>query len=186
MGFIPKGVRWYLADIVLEHVIGGERRNLVHINRHLIEAGSPEEAYRKAIALGREHRLRYLNTDGMPVRLRFRGLRDLQAIHDDLEDGAEISYREAIAVPESKLKRWITPKRELSAFAPRRPRRGVPNYMPLAIMRGLEAAGFSRADVERGEERARHRRPTSPGGRKPRRSAAQGAAWKIGPTRRSR
>jgi hypothetical protein len=42
MGFIPKGARWYLADIVLEHIIAGDPRNVVHINTHLVEAGSPE------------------------------------------------------------------------------------------------------------------------------------------------
>jgi hypothetical protein len=163
MGFIPKGARWYLADIVLEHVIEGERRNLVHVNRHLVEAASPEEAYKKASKLGRENQLRYLNTDGMRVRLKFRGLRELNVIHDDLEDGAELSYEEVVAVPESTLKRWATPKKELGVFAPRRPRRGGPNYMPLTIMRELEAAGFSRADLEGRPKRAHSKRPPSSG-----------------------
>ena len=148
MGVIPEGARWYLADVVLEHVIEGERRNLVHVNTHLVEAASPEEAHKKAIKLGREHQDRYLNTDGKRVRVRFRGLRELNAIHEDLEDGAEISYQELVAVPESKLEQWARPKKELGVFAPRRPRRSGPNYMPLSIMRELEAAGFSRADVE--------------------------------------
>lgn len=163
MGFIPKGARWYLADVVLEHVIEGERRNLVHVNTHLVEAASPEEAYKKARKLGREHQHRYLNTDGMRVRVKFRGLRELNVIHDDLEDGAEISYEEIVSVPESKLKRWARPKKDLGVFAPRRPRRGGPNYMPLTIMRKLEAAGFSRADVEDRPERARRTPSTSSG-----------------------
>jgi hypothetical protein len=164
MGFIPKGARWYLADVVLEHVIDGERRNLVHVNTHLVEAASPEEAYMKAGKLGRESQLCYLNTDGMRVRIRFRGLRELGVIHDGLEDGAELSYEEIVAVPESRLKRWARPKKELSVFAPRRPRRRGPNYMPLTIMRELEAAGFSRADLEGKPERA-HRKHSPSSGR---------------------
>jgi len=174
MGFIPKGARWYLADVVLEHVIEGERRNLVHVNTHLVEAASPEEAYKKARKLGREHQHRYLNTDGMRVRVKFRGLRELNVIHDDLEDGAELSYEEVVAVPESKLKRWARSKRDLGVFAPRRPRRGGPNYMPLTIMQQLEAAGFSRADVEGRPERA-HRTPSPSSGRS---RAKQGVAAK--------
>ena len=44
MRFIPKGARWYLADVVVVHTIGGERRNLVWTNtflemRELVAAG---------------------------------------------------------------------------------------------------------------------------------------------------
>ena len=53
MGFIPEDARWYLADIVLEHIIEGDSRNVVHINTHLVEAESPVEAYEKAVGLGR-------------------------------------------------------------------------------------------------------------------------------------
>jgi hypothetical protein len=53
MGFMPKDARWYLADVVLEHTIEGDPRNVVHVNMHLIEADSPEQAYEKAVALGR-------------------------------------------------------------------------------------------------------------------------------------
>ena len=45
MGFIPEGARWYLADVVLEHRLDGEAENLVYVNTHLIEAGSPDEAF---------------------------------------------------------------------------------------------------------------------------------------------
>ena len=164
MAFIPKNARWYLADVVLEHVIEGERRNLVHVNMYLVEAASPEEALKKAAKLGREHQFRYLNTDGKRVRLRFRGIRELNVIHDDLEHGAELSYQEFVAVPESKLKRWSTPKKELGVFAPRRPRRGGPNYMPLSIMQDLVAAGFSRAEIE-GRPEGKNRKRASAAGR---------------------
>jgi hypothetical protein len=172
MGVIPKGDRWYLADVVLEHVIEGERRNLVHVNSHLVEAASPEEAYKKAGALGRMHQHRYLNTDGMRVRVKFRGLRDLHLTLDPPGDGAEITYDELVAIPETKLKRLVSPKKDLGVFAPRRPRRSYPNTMPLTIMREMEAAGFSRADVEGRPKRVRRKRPSSSGGKKARQSVA--------------
>jgi hypothetical protein len=42
---MPRGARWYVADVVLEHVIGGDPRNVVHVNRLWISARSADEAY---------------------------------------------------------------------------------------------------------------------------------------------
>src|SRR5262245_66098679 len=83
MGFIPQGARWYLADIVLEHKVEGDPRNVVHINTHLIEATSPEQAYQKAFDRGRAAEQAYPNTDGKQVRVLFRGLRELNVIHEE-------------------------------------------------------------------------------------------------------
>lgn len=141
MGFIPLGARWYLAGLVLEHTIEGVPRNVIHVNTHLIEADSPEEAYRKANALGRRGQMEYANTDGKTVRVAFRGLRDLDVIHDDLEDGAELFYEERVGVPEDALAGWVKPKEELSVFAPRRDKSDGPNYLPQEVAEMLEAEG---------------------------------------------
>lgn len=146
MGFIPEGARWYLADVVLEHRIDGEAQNVVHVNTHLIDAGSPDAAYEKALALGRSHEHEYENTDGRQVRGVFRGLRELNVIHEPLQDGAEISYTEDVGVSEKQLREWITPKDQLAVFAPIEPSR-APNYMPESVMQMLEAKGVSRVDV---------------------------------------
>ena len=148
MGFIPKGARWYLADLVLEHTIEGQSPNVVHINTHLIGASSPDMAYRKARRLGKTAELTYENTDGKPVHVKFRGLRELNVIHEELADGAELSYIEEVGVPEKTLKEWITPKSELGVFAPIR-RRQRPNYMPESVMKMMEDRGFSREEVLR-------------------------------------
>ncbi len=103
MGFVPVGARWYLAGLILEHTIEGDPRNVVHVNTHLIEADAPEEAYQKANALGRAGEMAYANTDGKQVRVAFRGLRDLDVIHDDLEDGAELFYEERVGIPADAL-----------------------------------------------------------------------------------
>jgi hypothetical protein len=147
MGFIPKDARWYLADVILEHIVEGDPRNLVHVNTHLVEAGSPEQAHQKALALGSGAEREYANTDCKRVRVVFRGLRELNVIHDTLEDGAELAYSEKVGVPEEELRRWITSKEQLGIFAPIEPKTGGPNYLPESVMQMLEAEGFSREDV---------------------------------------
>ncbi len=130
MAFIPPGVQWYLADIVLEHRIDGDSRNLVYINTHLVEAGSPQEAYDKAQSLGRSADEQYENTDGHTVTVLFRGLRALSVIHEPLEDGAEIMYNEEIGVSEEKLVEYCPPRERLGVFLSIEPKTGVPNSMP--------------------------------------------------------
>jgi hypothetical protein len=147
MGFIPKDAHWYLADIVLEHVIEGDPRNVVHVDTHLIEAGSPEQAYEKGTALGRSYQREYANTDGKQVQVISRGLRELNVIHESLEDGAELIYEESFGVP-GELREWITPKDQLGAFTPTQAKVGCPNYMPESVMRMLETEGFGREDME--------------------------------------
>jgi hypothetical protein len=148
MGFIPKDARWYLVDIILEHIIEDDPRNLVHIDTHLIEAASPEQAHEKALALGCDSEQEYTNTDGKQVRVVFRGLRQLNVIHDALEDGAELTYSETVGVLEEQLRGWITPKERLGIFAPIEPKSDCPNYMPESVMRMLEASGFRREDMD--------------------------------------
>src|SRR6266542_3615584 len=139
MGFIPEAARWYFADVILEHIVEGDPRNLVHVNTHLVEAESPEQAHEKALALGSGSEHEYANTDGKRVRVVFRGLRELNVIHDALEDGAELAYSETVGVPEEQLRGWITPKELLGAFAPIEPKTDGPNYMPESVMQMLEA-----------------------------------------------
>jgi hypothetical protein len=148
MAYIPQDARWYLANVVLEHAVEGDPRNVVQVNLHLIEADSPERAYEKAIALGHASEQVYANPDGREVRVTFRGLRDLNVIHDQLEDGAELAYEESTGVPEDRLSTWLRLKDQLSVFSERRPKHDVPNYMPGSVMRSLEEAGFSRKDIE--------------------------------------
>ncbi len=147
MAFIPMGAHWYVADVILEFTIEGDPRNLVHINTHLIEADSPDQAYQKANELGRDGEHEYDNPDGKRVRIHFRGLRELCVIHDDLEDGAELFYEQLEGLSEDELRRRTKPKEELSVFTPRRVKMEGPNYMPEEVMKMLELEGYSRDDV---------------------------------------
>ena len=148
MAFIPPGARWFLADVVVELTVDGDPRNLVHINMHLVEAESAEQAYKKALALGQASEQVYKNSTGREVRAVFRGLRSLDVIHDALEDGAELAYSERVAVLEAELQAWLPPKEKLGVFTDGGFKHDVPNYMPESVMRMLEAEGFARDDVE--------------------------------------
>jgi hypothetical protein len=78
----------------------------------------------------------------------FRGLRELNVIHDALEDGAELAYEESVGIPAAQLASWLHRKEELAVFSQSGCRQGVPNYMPASVMKSLEEAGFSRKDIE--------------------------------------
>ncbi len=134
MGFIPKGAKWYLADIVEEVRVEGDRRNIVHTNRTLIRADSPGEAHGKAVALGKRGNTKYKNPEGKTVTIKFRGLSELDVIHEELEDGAEISFTRDLAVSERAIKNLIPPKRMLRVFAPIKPHSG-PDYGSAEIIR---------------------------------------------------
>jgi hypothetical protein len=148
MAYIPQDARWYIGDVILEHSIEGDPRNIIHINVHLVQAGSPSEAFAKATKLGKQAEHDYENSDSRQVRVRFRGLRELMVMHEELEDGAELFYEELVGVPEKELRRWITPKKKLAVFAPRRAKFDGPNYMPKSIMETLKNMGFGKSDLE--------------------------------------
>lgn len=143
MAFIPENARWYIADLVVEHRVDGDSRNLVHVNIHLIEAGSPEEAFAKAVKLGQESEFVYTNTDGKDVRAVFRGLRDLNVVHDPLEDGVELTYEESVDVPEAKLTSSLSSKDELSVFRKREAKQELMQFTSGGIIKSLKDAGFT-------------------------------------------
>jgi hypothetical protein len=81
-----------------------------------VRATSSEEAYQKATYLGRQGETSYENPAGQPVEIRFRGISKLDAVIEDIQDGAEI-FRERIkGVPFDEVAGWIPPKERLEAF----------------------------------------------------------------------
>jgi hypothetical protein len=95
--FIPKDAKWYIAEIIQDFRFEDGSESLVHINFVLVRADSPEEAYSNALALGKDGEISYKNTDGVGVNVAFRGLHDLNIIHDELEHGAEILYERRLS-----------------------------------------------------------------------------------------
>jgi hypothetical protein len=119
MAYIPSDAKWYLAEIVEEIRIESEPENTVHTNTVLVRADSPEEAYQSALALGKEGEITYTNPDGKTVNVYFRGLRDLNVIHGELEHGTELIYDKQTGMSEPDLARWVSAKEDLGVFSPR-------------------------------------------------------------------
>lgn len=135
MTHIPDDAKWYVAEIIMECQVKGNPRNVVHINIVLVRADSPGEAFEKAEELGRDGEDSYLNTNDQEVTFRYRGLRELCEIYDELEHGAELMYEEKVGVQEDKLQDMISLKSDLSVFRDSQPRDSdYPNYSSKEIM----------------------------------------------------
>lgn len=116
MGYIPDNAEWFVAELVEELTVADDPRNIVWRNLTLIRAKLPEEAYQRALALGKEGDTEYLNPDGKLVTVRFRGISYLDVIHDGLEDGAELLYHSETDVPQERIEKLLRAKNELNAF----------------------------------------------------------------------
>jgi hypothetical protein len=116
MPYIPANRNWYLAELVLQFEIEGSINSLVHINTKLIKADSPDEALERAKKLGTKAERDYENTDPKQVRVRFRGLRDLFLICDELEDGAELLYEEREGMDEPNILALVKDREGLAVF----------------------------------------------------------------------
>ena len=117
MAYIPADAKWYLAEIVMHITVEGDPRNVVHTNLVLVRADSPEEAYEKATELGVAGETQYESPAGRQVNIRFRGLHDLNVIHDEWEHGAEIIFSEVLGLDEAAIRKWVTSKEELGILS---------------------------------------------------------------------
>jgi len=116
--FIPENTEWFIGELVEEFQAADQPENLVHINTILIRADSPEIAYEKALTLGESANRVFTNTDGIDVRVNFRGLRGLYPVYDRLEDGAELLYEKREGMSDEAIAKMVKPKEELAVFSP--------------------------------------------------------------------
>jgi hypothetical protein len=128
---------WYVAELVMEITVEGDPRNVVHQNLVLIRANSPDEAYEKANKLGKDGESSYDNPFGKSVVFKFIGLSHLDEVYDEIEDGAEITFKYKIGVSAKKLKSLVKPRERLCAFLTPTPSKG-PNYASGEIIAMLE------------------------------------------------
>jgi hypothetical protein len=106
---------WYAAVLIVECRVGGDdkRRLLFDRQLRLICAADHEEAYCKALKLGRAENQSYQNPRGEVVQWRFIGLENLaELLTDTIEDGVEIYSSLQRGDPRKKLSR----KKNLSVF----------------------------------------------------------------------
>lgn len=110
---------WYVVHELLSFERKGKKRSkrsrtTVWENLILTYARNSNEAYRKALKRGRDNE-GPVKIDGEDGYCRFVGLRELAHVYDELEDGAELEWRE-FQVPSDRLRRLVTPKRKLQTF----------------------------------------------------------------------
>jgi hypothetical protein len=113
--------QWYLSHEIMYIEPEGSNEmaeRVVWENLILINASDPESAHKKALQHGADSEAE-IRIDGQPARLKFKGLKDLVIVYDDLEDGAEIEWRECI-LSESELDRLLKKKEDFQAFSLRR------------------------------------------------------------------
>jgi hypothetical protein len=120
-------VGWYVASLLHRFEWYDEdkdnlnRRCLVWQNQILIKAIDREEAYNKAVEEGRAHEesgeMWETGNETRRGRWRFEGLTSLLPIYDELEDGAEITWKEYKNRSVKKIKSWVKLKEELEVFS---------------------------------------------------------------------
>jgi hypothetical protein len=133
MAFVPKDAKWYIAELVEELTVEDDPTLTIHINMILVRADDPEEAYQSALQLGSEYQTSYENPGGKTVTIRFAGIHTLNVVDDELEHGAELSYRRIQSTDPATASTLVRPKEELGIFAPRRPRNG-PDYTSKSVL----------------------------------------------------
>ena len=116
-------VGWYVASLVErfefydEDIASANHRCEAWENLVLIKAETPDEAYRKVVALGKLHNRSEMWTPaGRKGAWRFEGISSLLPVYEELEDGAEIRWtkhqNKAVKTIKAKVKR----KAQLEAF----------------------------------------------------------------------
>ena len=91
---------WYIVEIIekCEPVNRNDKNDLRRVttwgNHHLLKANSPEEAFDKAIKLGKEKNYKFTNSDKVEMESIFVGIGELLPIYEDIEDGAELMWND--------------------------------------------------------------------------------------------
>jgi hypothetical protein len=115
---------WWIASYIERFEYEDEnkddlnRRCVAWENTIIIKARNREQAYRKAEKLGRlsESNGAYKTVDGRIAIWRYEGVTSLLPIYEELEDGAEILWKEHQNRTVKKIKSLVRSKSELEAF----------------------------------------------------------------------
>jgi Domain of unknown function (DUF4288) len=146
MALIPPDAIWYIAELIEEIQVADSPTNIVHRNFILVRADSPDDAYEKALTLGKDAETEYENPAGKLVRLTFLGLGGLHVVHDTLEHGVELMYEESFGVAPDELQKWVRTKEQLEVLLPIGPDK-PPDYSSGEVIEQAEALikrGFNR------------------------------------------
>lgn len=112
-------LKWYLSYEILYFELDNAlalQNHVVWENLVLINAGNAEEAYDKAIQHGLDSEGE-VKISGQNGKCKFKGLKKLIKIYEQIEDGAEIEWRE-YELSKEEVSALIPPKEKLHAFQP--------------------------------------------------------------------
>lgn len=111
---------WYIAEIIEKREQTNRnkesdlRRVVTWGNFHLIKAESPKLAYEKAIKIGKEGEIKFINSDKIEMEYTFVGIADLIPIYDDnIEDGCEIMWTNYGSITNKKTKSFVRTEKEI-------------------------------------------------------------------------
>jgi hypothetical protein len=85
-------------------------------NTIILQALDRDAAFEKAMSLASENRSEFEDPSGRRGRWVLEGLTSLLPIYDELEDGAEILWKEHEDVSLEKLRSWVKSRSELEVF----------------------------------------------------------------------
>ena len=111
---------WYIVELIekCEPVERNENQDLRRVttwgNHYLIKAESPEEAFDKAVEIGKECEFKFTNTDNLEMEWIFVGIGDLLPIYENIiEDGVELMWNDYGFISNRRATRMALTKEEL-------------------------------------------------------------------------
>ena len=110
---------WYIVEIIekCEAVNRNEKQDLRRVttwgNHHLIKADTPEKAFDKAVKLGKESNYKFINSDNVEMESIFVGIGELLPIYEDIEDCAELMWRDYGFISNRRTMKMSFEKQEL-------------------------------------------------------------------------
>ena len=108
-------MKWYVSEVIVRCRVGKscKRKTLYDRQIKVLRASTDEEAYERALELGKAENHSYKNSAGEKVFWEFVGLGNLETLHEKkISDGTEIHSRLDRGNPKSEVRR----KRELTVF----------------------------------------------------------------------
>jgi len=110
--------RWYVAKLIEEIAVEDDPLKVIHRTVTVLYANSEQEAYEKALSLGKEREITYRNTAAKLVRTTFWGLGELNVIHDNPDHGVDFFKEEPVIHVGERRKKTLQQWPLATAFQP--------------------------------------------------------------------
>lgn len=112
---------WYVAQLVVESTIEGQREPSLTIESVLFQAESPEAAYAKAISRCATSNHAYRNRIGAQVTQRYLGIHDIEDLQAEKMEDEQVLLVQSISMPQDDACSLVRSKDALSLFGGENP-----------------------------------------------------------------